>query len=108
MAQDTGGSDDADVDALAAKFRQLQLDYSELTSVNQALEAENQSMKVELQNMKGTLDPSEELEEAEALSEDAARKRLERLCKRNKKGPLASRKLFLPPGFPLHLNPVSM
>ena len=83
----TGGSDDADVEALAAELRKLKLDNTKLLSANQALEQENQSIRLELQNIKSVMEPDEDMHVGgEQLS---ARKRLERMCKRNKKGTLA-------------------
>ena len=98
------------MEALAAELRKLKIDNTKLVSANQALEAENQSIKLELQNIKAVMEPDEEMHGGgEQLSDEAARKRLERMCKRNKKGTLACKKSLsaLPNTAPL-LNQVSI
>ena len=68
----------------------LELENKSLKDANKALEIEVNSLAMELHNMRISQDADNEKppEPEHELSEEAARKRLERICKRNTQGRL--------------------
>ena len=74
------------------RLRQLQAENQALKSEKQALEHQLSQLNSEMQNMKISCEGPENSKDQpqEELSEEAARKRLERLCKRNSQGILGS------------------
>lgn len=84
----TGGSEDPTT-ALSKLAKLLQQRVSELEHENETLRAENVSLNAENSNMKASLDADPKPEASEAgLTDEALRKRLERVCKRNRQGRL--------------------
>lgn len=90
---DTGGGPD-DESKLLAKIHQLTNQLSKLRAENANLQSERDQLSAEIANMKlgETFEPAPENPEGEepaAVSDEAARKRLWRLCKRGADGTLS-------------------
>lgn len=87
--------DSSDVATLVAQIKQLKIANETLTYERDALNVQKDALNVELMNLKaaqsggGTEETPEDLVQEPAMSDEAARKRLERICKKKTDGTLS-------------------